>query len=339
MNVLRLAKDLVVGNTMSNDSAYFYGRLSTTGKSVYNSMVSGIKSFSADIMLPYVSHNEVSEVFNSVLRDNPLIFYTTSYSVTSSAQKRQCRFYPNYIYPQHIAKQHIDQVMRYLRYFDAVQGKPDIEKELYVHDFCLNHFTYDYAFGEHAFSVLGPVLKSSAVCEGIAKFVKLALDYLGVKNIFVSGNAIDPMNGTNSKHAWNMVSISEQTFHLDVTFNLTQKTAHNRYDYFNLCDNEIKKDHSFANIFPKCVTADRDYYSMYGMTANSPAELGSMIGNNIRQGKMITIAKLRNTTDAANILSKVVAIAERQYSSVHNRSFMVEVRHNPAQMVFEIEYK
>ena len=339
MRLLRFAKDLLVGNALPTNDAYYYGRLSTMGKSVYNAMVLGIRSFSNEIALPYAPQDLVSAVFDSVLRDNPLIFYTTSYSVTSNVQKRLCRLHPNYMYPQNTATQYIDRIVQYLRNFDAVQEKPDIDKELYVHDFCLNHFKYDYSFGENAFSILGPVLKGSAVCEGIAKFVKLALDYLGVRCIVVHGNANDPIHGADSKHAWNIAKISGQTFHLDVTFNLTQKTVQNRYDYFNLCDDEIKKDHSFASGYPKCVTPDRDYYSLYGLAANSPSELGVIIGNNLRQGKMTTIAKLKNVTDDTAIFNKVISVAERQFSSMFNQSIMIEVRYNPKQMVFEIEYK
>ena len=339
MNALLFAKDLLTGNKMSTSGAYYYGRLSAIGKTVYKAIASGIKAFSAEIALPFVPQNEVSRAFDCVIWDNPLIFYTSSYTITRSLQKGQCRLQPNYLYSPQQVKQYTDEAMRYLRHFDPAQGKADNDKELFVHDFCLNNFKYDYAFGEHAYSVLGPVLKGTAVCEGIAKFVKLALDYLGVKNILVHGNASDPMHGTNNKHAWNIVKISGQTFHLDVALNLTQKTFHNRYDYFNLSDEEIKKDHSFGNEFPKCETSDRDYYTVHGMIANSPAELGALIGNNLRQGKKITVAKLKSITDAANILNKVSEVAQRQYGSAYNQSVMVEVRYNPTQMVFEIEYK
>ena len=339
MNALLFAKDLVMGKTASSNAVYYFNRLSATGKSVYQAMDTGIKSFFPDINIPFAPQNEISKAFDALLWDNPMFFYTSSYTITSSAQKKLCIFKPNYLFAPHTAKQYKDRIIQYLQQFNGIQGMADMEKELYVHDFCLNNFKYDYAFGEHAYSVLGPVMKGAAVCEGISKFVKLALDHLRVKNIIVHGNASGPMQGTNSKHAWNIVKISGQTFHLDVTFNLSQTTAQNRYDYFNLSDEEIKKDHSFANDFPKCVTSDMDYYNVHGMTANSPAELGVMIGNNLRQGKKITIVKIKNATDAANILNKVAAVADKQFRSFScNQSIMVEVRYNPVQMVFEVEY-
>ena len=285
MNALLFVKDLVMGKIAPNNGAYYFSRLSAIGKSVYQALESGIKSFYPDINLPFAPQNEISKAFDAVIWDNPVIFYTSSYTVTSSAQRKLCILKPNYVFASHTVKQYTDKIIQYLRQFNRVQGMAEIDKELHVHDYCLNNFKYDYTFGEHAHSVLGPVLRASAVCEGIAKFVKLALDHLGVKNIIIHGNASDPMLRTNSKHAWNIVKISGQTFHLDVTFNLTQTTVQNRHDYFNLSDEEIKKDHSFANDFPKCVTSGMDYYTMHGMTANSPAEFGTMIGSNLRQAK------------------------------------------------------
>ena len=74
------------------------------------------------------------------------------------------------------------------------------------------------------------------------------------------------------------------------------------------------------------------------MTANSPTELGAIIEYNLRQGKKIIVVKLRNITNTANIFQKVAEAAQRQYISLYNKSFTLEVRYNPTQMVFEIEY-
>jgi transglutaminase/protease-like cytokinesis protein 3 len=132
-----------------------------------------------------------------------------------------------------------------LRVFDTVKGKSDLDKELYVHDYCLTNFTYEYAPDDYSYTILGPILRNTAVCEGIAKYVKLALDYLGVKSIVVSGKAKNPLDDSiNETHAWNIVEIEYRTFHLDVTFDMTVKAKINRYDYFNLCDDDIEKDHT-----------------------------------------------------------------------------------------------
>lgn len=317
-------------------NGYYFSRLAAKEKAVYKTMRSGIESFSGEIQLPAASVRELSKIFDCVLRDNPLIFYVSSFNVTGDSQK--CRFFPQYKLASHTAKRHIDEIMRYLKAFDQVRSGTEIEKEIYVHDFCLDRFKYDYSFGEHAYSVLGPVLGGAAVCEGIAKFANLALDYLGVKSLIAYGKGQDPIRGTREAHSWNIVEIAGETFHLDITFDMTIKTCHNRYDYFNLCDAEISKDHFYEKIFPVCKTSGKDFYSTRGMTVNSPKELSAHIETRLKNGEKIIVAKLKNVTDAENILCKVMKIAERQYINTLNRSGSMEVRYNPNQMVFEIEY-
>jgi transglutaminase/protease-like cytokinesis protein 3 len=105
-----------------------------------------------------------------------------------------------------------------------------VEKELFVHDFCLEHFAYDDTFKEHSFSPLGLLVYKTAVCEGISKFVKIVLDYLGVECMLVSGTALGSSDKPPELHMWNIVKINGNTYHLDVTFNMSQKTGVKRYD-------------------------------------------------------------------------------------------------------------
>jgi len=78
----------------------------------------------------------------------------------------------------------------------------------------LQNFTYDYSFGDYSHSILGIILKSTVVCDGISKFVKFALDYLGVKCIVVFGKGLNPLTGKAEKHAWNIVKLEGNAYHL-----------------------------------------------------------------------------------------------------------------------------
>jgi hypothetical protein len=242
------------------------------------------------------------------------------------------------MYPIDKAKQYVDEIKQYLRRFDPMQRKSDIDKELYVHDFCLHHFVYNCSYGQEAYSVLGPMLNGAAACEGIAKFVKLTLDYLHMKNILVRGKAKDPSSDTNGPHSWNMVSWDGRWFHLDVTFDMTLKTMCNRYDYFNLSDDEIGKDHFFADNYPKCDTPDNDYYASHGMVISSPKELAAYISTCLQSNECPIVVRLKSVSNTAGIQDKVIEIAGRQLSSIMHQNYSLEVRHNPNRMVFEILY-
>ena len=89
---------------MSKNDAYYYSRLSAMGKTVYNAIASGIKTFSADIALPFVPQNEISTAFDAVIWDNPLILFrnkqrskkavpdASQLYVPARAKKQYCNF-------------------------------------------------------------------------------------------------------------------------------------------------------------------------------------------------------------------------------------------------------
>jgi hypothetical protein len=222
--------------------------------------------------------------------------------------------------------------------FDSIKLKSDNEKEYFVHDYCLKHFKYDYNFGEHAHTSLGLVLNGTAICEGIAKFTKLALDYLGVRSIVVTGKAKNPDNERSENHAWNIVRINDKTYHLDVTFDMTLKSKVNRYDYFNLCDDDIKKDHSFGGNAPVCSMKGGDYFTANSLLAKNPTELGIIIADRLKRGEKNITIKLANVKNTNGITDRVFDIAQNQFANVFKSSFSASISPNIAQCVFEIDF-
>jgi hypothetical protein len=323
-----------------DDSRYYYRQLTDRQKALYNTILSGLKEYDKEIKMQTAPAHEIPFVYNCVLLDNPLIFYTLSFRLMSIKAKNRCSVLPDYLYPQKLAEEHTETVREYMKKFDKIKKKDDLAKEKYVHDYCLDNFTYDYAFGKNAYSVLGPVINKKAVCEGIAKFVKLVFDYTGLKSIVVSGNANNPALGSRMEsHAWNIVKIKGKTFHLDVTFDLSIKKKTNRYDYFNLSDADILKDHEITDEIPECSTSGQDYYSANGMAVSDLKELETFLGKQIKQGKKHILVKITDAENIKSINKKVMEIAQKHNLKIFNKSFTVETGCNPSQMVFEINYK
>ena len=320
-------------------SQYYFKRLTEGQKDIYKTLLAGIESFAREIHLPTRPIHEHAHVLNGLLLDNPLIFYVApSFSQSCDARSSKCVVTPNYTHSKLFARQGVDAIHACMKNFDAVKGKSDLEKELAVHDFCLNHFRYDYSGGGHAHSILGPVLNKVAVCEGIAKFVKGAMDYLGVRSLVVCGKAENPVNHQQEAHAWNIVVLDGEPYHLDVTFDMTLTTKAKRYDYFNLADADIQKDHEITGEAPACVATGRDYFAIHSRVAHNPAELGKFIENALKNGGKSLMVKLKNVTNKDGVLEKVMSIAQRQFIAVNKRGASVEVGYNPSQMVFEIRF-
>ena len=315
---------------------YYYSRLTASQRYVYDSICLGLQAYSEHIELPYVAVHYASSIFENVLYDNPLIFYTKSFSLNSNAHKQKCFLKPNYFYSSNEILRLEHAVLEHLRLFDPAKTYTELNKELFVHDYCLHNLRYSIEFGVESHTILGPILHRAAVCEGITKFVKLALDYLDVSNLLVYGKAHNPQSGADENHVWNIVKLSGDCFHLDVTLDLTLMHQKKRYDYFNISDVAIKKDHEFAKFVPICITEGKDYYSQNGLVANSPSELKRLLAAEITKGNNTVIVKINNITEPADIVNKVTNIAAEVYGNICNRSVNVEVRYNLTQLVFEV---
>lgn len=131
-------------------------------------------------------------------------------------------------------------------------GMTDLQKEKAVHDYIVNNVRYDEknydnnTVPDESYSPYGALIKGVAVCEGYAWATKLLLNMAGIESTVVSGGG----------HAWNIVKINGKCYHLDTTWDdpITSSGKNVlRYDYFNLSDAQIGKDHFWdRKAYPVC---------------------------------------------------------------------------------------
>ncbi|MDR2546999.1 MAG: hypothetical protein LBC96_05735 [Lachnospiraceae bacterium] len=322
----------------SSDGGYYYSRLSDEQKRVYLLFLSCLRNFSPHLKISMRPLAEFSLVFNAILLDNPMLFYVSSYTIASDLYKKKCFITPVYDYTYSVASDFARQIKKCMSKFDVLIDKSELDKELYVHDYCLENLRYDNSHPDHAHSLLGPVLHHAAVCDGISRFAKCAFDYLGVKSLVVGGKAKNPLDMKMERHAWNIVRIGGKTYHLDITFDMTIMDKIKRYDYFNLPDKEIKKDHVIIDEVPKCDTSGNDYYATHQMCVDSINDLERYLEKELKQGKKHITVKIRNVPYSDDITQQVVDIARQQYIRLFNNINTIEVTYNSEQMVYEIMF-
>jgi len=321
----------------NDGTCYYIKRFEGERRAAYEAILAGIKNYASDIRVATMSAGDINEVEDCLLLDHPMIFYVPEFRNAGTMFGKVCSVAPQYKYNKRFVTEKTEVVKKYLRVFDGIKGKSDEAKEMYIHDYCLDNFSYDMKHSsEDSFSVLGPILNKSAVCSGIAKFVKLACDYVGLRCMVVTGTAVNPGDVKPVPHAWNMVKVNGKTYHLDVTFDITlsdiaggRKTK--RYDYFNLCDADIKKDHVINGRVPPCPTAGNDYYSVNSMAMGSISDFEKYAAKAAKQGKKSIVVKMLNVTDTEKTIEKITSVMQRIYG---NGRF--EGRGNANQMVFEM---
>ncbi len=123
---------------------------------------------------------------------------------------------------------------------------PAYMKVLIIHDYIIDHCSY--ATGSDAetnpiyFTAYGALVNGTAVCDGYASAAEILFSLCGIENQKVMGTS----NGTG--HAWNMVKIDNEYYHIDVTWDDPVSSSGIQYliyDYFNLTDSEISADHAW----------------------------------------------------------------------------------------------
>ncbi len=145
-------------------------------------------------------------------------------------------------------------------------GMTDLEKELILHNYLVTHSRYDIDGYKNNNKVLnagnayGILVNGIGVCAGYAEAMQLVLNLSGVECKYIVGKA----NGQHGyeRHAWNIVKIDGEYYHLDATWDdpIPDMGNHLTLNYFNLSDNAIKNDHLWESSHYKACTSDRFSY-------------------------------------------------------------------------------
>lgn len=166
----------------------------------------------------------------------------------------------------------------------------DYEKEKAVYDWLVGYISYD----EDAFNPLGEdiyeynyypygVLKyHSAICVGNATTFKLFMDMLGIDCMIIHSTE-------EGEHAWNLVCIEDDWYHVDATFDSGTCTDTPGYEYFNVPDS-FKIDDGYPwdrDEFPVADSMKYSYIVQDAILVETTGEIPQLIrdglDNNLRK--------------------------------------------------------
>ncbi len=226
------------------------------------------------IKMPSRDANVCQRAFELCMNDNPLFFYVES--LTFSISLFSINATVNYSINEDDTVTALYDIYRHLEHFrKKCEGAIEEQKEYYVHNSLVGNIEYDSAEGR--FNVHSPysVFKHRrAVCDGISKAAKMMFDALGMRSVFVAGRSSPRSNiaaatsfGDDAGHAWNIVYIRGEPYHIDITFDNTLTAGRKnaiRFDYFNLTEAQIRRDHEFADIGISAVK-ENDHFRANGL--------------------------------------------------------------------------
>ncbi|MBE6788612.1 MAG: hypothetical protein E7539_03000 [Ruminococcaceae bacterium] len=213
-----------------------------------------------------------------------------------------------------------------------------IERERFIHDYIINNCKYDTTYkAPNAHNMYGVFVDGTAVCEGYTYAFQHLARLVGIQCITVKGE-LNGYNGWES-HAWNMVKLDGEYYHVDVTSDDPVISGISggvlEFDYFNITEREVKKDHKISgNIVsvPSATATKYNFFNYYGLkvsslTVDNFAKTFVFAANNSYKYASIKFADNISLNDAKAFLSKnYKAIVTKANSNMGKEVFKVTSR-------------
>lgn len=308
---------------LKNYTNYYYYSLPEDQRAVYKAFYEAIRD-----KKPYVdlvidknsfSINDAATIMRYVYNDNPSFFYLDTLSCTYVRTWKGYRYGLDYVYSPEEIERYESLLKKGLEWFVRTfikSGMSDFEKEIAIHDFLVKNVEYDYEVLEQPtkhsqdpYNVLGPLLKSKAVCWGYACAFKLLCDYSGLKCIVVTGDGCSDME--NGPHAWNIIKLDGVPYHVDTTWDVREKGATSVcYDYLNLDDKIMRLDHRWdASVYPACDSFQYNYYYYNRLYVSDIAGFKRMVAEELKKGKRVIAIKYIKELPPSHEISNAAQMA------------------------------
>ena len=302
---------------------YYYNILTPREKDIYNSMYKAIVELKSSVkILGSVTMPALIKIVSAITNDNPHMYYFNQVEMSLQMSVTHTVVHLKYFYTkteiESLNKRIETAVNTIIRKLDLESTNDEYEREKRVHDILANYVKYDHAAitatdPKHlasAHSIVGVFVDKKAVCEGIAKATKILLNTANVRCIVATGKSSLETHGL---HAWNIVRVNGAAYHLDVTWDIAN-TEGGRvcYDYFNLSDNDIMKDHSDFKSVPACSVAEANFFAKNKVVFADTRSAKQYISRAIKNGeKSLYIKWISDSPSFAKITNELVQYAIR----------------------------
>ncbi|OHW61866.1 cellulosome-anchoring protein precursor [Andreesenia angusta] len=186
------------------------------------------------------------ELLDKIIRENPDIFYTRGWTYSYSPSSGTVfGIMPDYDYEKSKIESMKAEIEQKLSAAIEKIKEPDmtpLEKVLAVHQYLVLNIEYDERGNApiESHSIYGALVDGKAVCEGYSELLTVMLERLGEVDSFV-------VVSEEMLHAWNMVVLDGNYYHIDATWNdpTPDREGYVRYEYLLIPDSVMASDHQW----------------------------------------------------------------------------------------------
>lgn len=223
-----------------------------------------------------VDRYDIGNTIEKITQTHPEFFWIDGYTTIKSLGKTEVQINPVNDYPAEKLSVMLDELVsagdRLIS--DIPSGADDFEKVVFVHDYIVNHTTYDtagaeiiekdlYDEGEKGLfgTAYGCLVEGSAVCQGYAEAFQYIMNRIGIESGICHGSVSD------GPHAWNYVKLNNKYYWIDVTWDdpvpEENGTEVLRHTYCLIDDERMLNSHlaDYDCLFiPKCYSMEENYF-------------------------------------------------------------------------------
>ena len=302
--MLAILSDEELGDKITMEQ-YYYNHMNKAQQAAYHSILSGVKNLADEFQIPALEGEELYNVFFQMRLDHPEIFWVSSYKYRYYKDSPNLIFIPEYLFDKKkICEHQKAMTARVEKLIRPAQKLSEWEKEKYVHDFICENIRYDKLKKSYSHEIIGPLGQGVGVCEGIAKAVKVLLDALGV---------------------WCVIAICGNN----------PETSEIRYDYFNLDDSQIFRDHEpLIAPAPHCGDHEHFYYKEKKLSFTKKEDVYKRSLQAAKKGKVL-IFHWRGGYLTKEVLKELLELI-RKAGDEKDKTAMVSI--NWPQAVIRVQY-
>ncbi len=264
---------------------YAYSLLNDSEKAVYDAALSVISTFglSMDITDQVITTEGAQKIIDYIQRDHPELFWfrqgATYYFDTDTRIVSKIDFV--YCMTQEEARKRREQIELAVKPFltSVSDNMSDYEVTLRIYENIIELVDYDTlglerqnaevkdpSVADDLRSIYGVFVNRKAVCAGYAKATQYLLNLCGIECTYV----------TSDSHAWNLVKLEGEYYHLDTTWGDGSDTKRDKnqsaaigYDLFCITTEEVIRLDSHtpdpAFPLPECTATACNYHRRHGL--------------------------------------------------------------------------
>ena len=316
---------------------YYYTQLNNDDKRVYDALLDGMLAHRDTLRITHCSVGQIQRLHPLICLDVPELFFVKHIEIRCCLST--CTITPIYRFTADETTEMLYEIEhRYSVFIKNTQALSPIERVKAIHDLFAQNVVYKDLDKPYSHEAPGTLLYGIGVCEGMSKAFKYLADRVGIKSIVAAG--ISNAHGNSDGHAWNIVELNGNHYHLDITFDATIGDGKaTRYDYFCLSDEEIRTNHSWQSALPTC-DKGLDYYVKAGAFCESRSKLAALVRKLSRGNKPFVFqVPIAAKSEQDTMVKAVFNTIENNLSGglFSNRSYYIS--YNPDRMVFQVQYQ